>query len=67
MSHFIGLVFEKGADYEDMLAPYNEQDDNYCIFEDCTQEVQEKFDNLPEKDESLDQEVPGGQGALPYH
>lgn len=21
MSHFIGLVFEKGADYEDMLAP----------------------------------------------
>jgi hypothetical protein len=54
MSHFIGLVFEKGADYEDMLAPYNEQDDNYCIFEDCTQEVQDRFDNLPEKDESLD-------------
>ena len=53
MSHFIGLVFEKGIYYEDMLAPYNEQDDNYCIFEDCTQEVQDKFDNLPEKDERL--------------
>ena len=56
MSHFIGLVFEKGADYEDMLAPYNEQDDNYCIFEDCTQEVQDRFDNLPEKDERLDED-----------
>lgn len=57
MSHFIGLVFVNT--YEDnldeMLEPYNEQseDENYCVFEDCTDEIQERFDDLPEKDDRL--------------
>ena len=55
MSHFIGLVFSKDIDVESMLAPYDEQtdDENYLEFTDCTDEVQEKFDSLPEKDERL--------------
>ena len=59
MSHFIGLVFVNSAenDLDFMLAPYDEQtdDENYIVFEDCTEEIQDKFDNLPEKDESLDE------------
>ena len=58
MSHFIGLVFvntdETNVDV--LLEPFDEQtdDENYCVFEDCTDEIQEKFDNLPEKDDRLD-------------
>ena len=58
MSHFIGLVFvntmESGLDM--MLEPYDEQtqDEDYIVFEDCTEEIQEKFNSLPDKDERLD-------------
>ena len=64
MSHFIGLVFEKNIDLETMLAPYDEQtdDERYTVFEDCTDEIQERFDSLPEKDERL---TPEGE-PYPY-
>jgi hypothetical protein len=60
MSHFIGLVFvntEKDT-LVDLLAPYDEQtdDEQYVEFTDCTEEIQEKFDSLPEKDERLDKD-----------
>lgn len=53
MSHFIGLVFvdTENNNIDDILAPFNEQDDNYCEFVDCTEEVEEEFANLPEVDE----------------
>ena len=56
MSHFIGLVFvdTETNNIDDILAPFNEQDDNYCEFVDCTEEVREKFASLPEVDERLD-------------
>jgi hypothetical protein len=58
MSHFIGLVFVNSAenDLDSMLEPYDEQtdDENYNVFEDCTEQIQDKFNNLPEKDERLD-------------
>ena len=59
MSHFIGLVFvntmESGLDM--MLEPYDEQtqDEDYIVFEDCTDSIQEKFNSLPDKDERLDE------------
>ena len=59
MSHFIGLVFVNT--YEDnldeMLEPYNEQTENeqYLEVTDCTDEIQERFDSLPEKDDRLDE------------
>lgn len=53
MSHFIGLVFvdTKITDIENLLAPFNERDDNYYEFFDCTEEVEETFNSLPDKDE----------------
>lgn len=52
MSHFIGLVFvdTEANNLDDVLAPFNEQDDDYCEFVDKTDEVTEKFTSLPEKD-----------------
>lgn len=59
MSHFIGLVFVNSNenDLDFVLAPYDEQtdDENHLMFEDCTEEIQQKFDSLPEKDERLDE------------
>ena len=56
MSHFIGLVFSKNIDVETMLEPYDEQTENeeYTEFEDCTEEVEDRFNSLPDKDESVD-------------
>jgi hypothetical protein len=60
MSHFIGLVFvnTEKDNLVDLLAPYDEQtdDEQYVEFTDCTEEIQEKFDSLPEKDERLDKD-----------
>lgn len=60
MSHFIGLVFvnTNETNVDTLLEPFDEQtnDENYCVFEDCTDEIQEKFDDLPEKDERLDKD-----------
>lgn len=55
MSHFIGLVFvdTETNNIDNILAPFNEQDDNYSEFIDCTEEVEDEFANLPEKDERL--------------
>ena len=59
MSHFIGLVFvntnESNLDF--LLEPFDEQtsDEQYLEFTDCTDEIQEKFDNLPDKDDRLDE------------
>ena len=62
MSHFIGLVFvnteENNLDF--MLEPYDEQSETYCEFEDCTDEIQQKFDSLPDKDERI------GEDGKPY-
>lgn len=59
MSHFIGLVFvnTEKDNLEDLLAPYDEQseDEKYVEFADCMDEIQERFDSLPEKDERLDE------------
>ena len=44
MSHFIGLVFLRpGDDLENVLAPFNEQDEEYMEFVDKTDEVKEKW------------------------
>lgn len=49
MSHFIGLVFLRpDADLEETLAPFNEQDEKYMEFVDKTDEVNEKWDKIPE-------------------
>lgn len=60
MSHFIGLVFvnTEKSDLDVMLEPFDEQtnDEKYVEFTDCTEEIQEKFDSLPEKDERLDKD-----------
>lgn len=55
MSHFIGLVFVNtdNNDLDYMLEPYNEQSNTFCEFEDCTEEIQQKFDSLPDKDERI--------------
>ena len=53
MSHFIGLVFaDASTNYEELLAPYNEQDEDYCEFQDRTDEVRERWEKLPELDAS---------------
>ena len=60
MSHFIGLVFVNTVetDLDTMLEPFDEQteDQRYIEFVDCTDEVREIFDKLPDKDERLDSE-----------
>lgn len=49
MSHFIGLVFLRpDADLEDVLAPFNEQDEAFMEFVDKTDEVKEKWEKIPE-------------------
>jgi hypothetical protein len=49
MSHFIGLVFLRpDADLEEILAPFNEQDELYMQFVDKTDEVKEEWDKMPE-------------------
>ena len=49
MSHFIGLVFLRpDADLDDVLAPFNEQDEKYMEFVDKTDEVKEGFAKLRE-------------------
>ena len=50
MSHFIGLVFVNPmeCDIDEMLAPFNEQDEEYMQFVDKTDEVKAEYDKLPE-------------------
>ena len=50
MSHFIGLVFvdPNGQDVDELLAPYNEQDETYMEFQDKTDEVKELYDKMPD-------------------
>lgn len=49
MSHFIGLVFLRpDADLEDVLAPFNEQDEEFMEFVDKTDKVKEKWEKIPE-------------------
>lgn len=51
MSHFIGLVFHDcDTDLESLLAPFNEQDENYFQFIDRTNKVMETWEKLPEHD-----------------
>ena len=51
MSHFIGLVFvDQYNNYEEMLEPFNEQNEDYYQFEDCTDEVTERWNTLPDLD-----------------
>ena len=60
MSHFIGLVFvnTNESNLDMMLEPFDENTENeqYLEFTDCTEEVQNKFNTLPEKDERLDKD-----------
>lgn len=49
MSHFIGLVFVRPEDdLDEILAPFNEQDEEFMEFVDKTDEVKTEFDKLPE-------------------
>lgn len=49
MSHFIGLVFVRPEDdLDDILAPFNEQDEEYMQFVDKTDEVKAEYEKLPE-------------------
>lgn len=49
MSHFIGLVFLRPSDdLEEVLAPFNEQDEAFMEFVDKTDEVKEKWEKIPE-------------------
>lgn len=49
MSHFIGLVFLRPSDdLEEVLAPFNEQDETFMEFVDKTDEVKEKWEKIPE-------------------
>lgn len=52
MSHFIGLVFVDPMenDLETMLEPFDEQteDPDYLEFADCTKEVKELYDKMPD-------------------
>jgi len=49
MSHFIGLVFLRpDDDLEEVLAPFNEQDEEFMEFVDKTDEVKERWDKMPE-------------------
>ena len=48
MSHFIGLVFLRPSDdLEEVLAPFNEQDEAFMEFVDKTDEVKEKWEKIP--------------------
>ena len=48
MSHFIGLVFLRpDDDLEDVLAPFNEQDETFMEFVDKTDEVKKKWEEIP--------------------
>lgn len=48
MSHFIGLVFLRPDDcLEDVLAPFNEQDEAFMEFVDKTDEVKKKWEEIP--------------------
>lgn len=49
MSHFIGLVFLRPSDdLEEVLAPFDEQDEEFMEFVDKTDEVKEKWEKIPE-------------------
>ena len=49
MSHFIGLVFLRPSDdLEEVLAPFDEQDEEFMEFVDKTDEVKEKWEKVPE-------------------
>lgn len=49
MSHFIGLVFKHiDDDLEEILAPFNEQDDLYLVFHDETDNIKADYDKLPD-------------------
>lgn len=49
MSHFIGLVFLRPSDdLEEVLAPFNEQDEEYMEFVDSTDEVKKAWDKIRE-------------------
>lgn len=53
MSHFIVAVFaRKGQDWEELLAPYNEQDESYMEFQPCDdtpEELQAKYQEVKAK------------------
>lgn len=49
MSHFIGLVFVRPQDdLDEILAPFNEQDEKYMEFVDKTDKVKAEYEKLPE-------------------
>ena len=49
MSHFIGLVFLRPQDdLDEVLAPFNEQDEEYMEFVDKTDEIKAEYNKLPE-------------------
>jgi hypothetical protein len=49
MSHFIGLVFLRpNDDLDEVLAPFNEQDEEFMEFVDKTDEVKEEWEKIPE-------------------
>lgn len=49
MSHFIGLVFVRPEDdLDEILAPFNEQDETYMEFVDKTDKVKAEYEKLPE-------------------
>lgn len=49
MSHFIGLVFVRPEDdLDEILAPFNEQDEEFMQFVDKSEEVKAEFAKLPE-------------------
>jgi hypothetical protein len=49
MSHFIGIVFKReDDDLDEILAPFNEQDEVYMEFVDQTDEVKELYAKMPE-------------------
>ena len=49
MSHFCGLVFLRPQDdLDEVLAPFNEQDEEYFKFVDCTDEVKAKWESMPD-------------------
>lgn len=49
MSHFIGLVFLRPEDnLDEILAPFNEQDEEFMQFVDKTDEVEEAYEKMPE-------------------
>ena len=53
MSHFITAVFTRpGQDYEELLEPYNEQDEAYMEFQPCEEtqeELQAEYNKVKKK------------------